>query len=158
MSGFVNLHQGTPLMAWIGAAVRYDGGEKSSPYSIVAFFWDLDILDVGLESLKTASLVEQVFADASMFIFTNIIHSEHLGANKMEMKLDKERIKVLREKAQIYFRDELDESIGDLKADLIVEFFIKQIGPQIYNQAISDAYTFIQDKLIDLEGTLYIPE
>lgn len=76
----------------------------------------------------------------------------------MEIKLDKERIKVLREKAQVYFTEELEESIGDLKADLIVEFFIRQIGPQIYNQAISDAYAFIQDKLIDLEGTLYAPE
>ena len=145
-------------MAWIGAAVRYDGGAKSLPCSVTVFWGVLDILDVGLESLKTASLVEQVFADASIFIFTNMIHSGHLGGNKMEIKLDKERIKVLREKAQIYFRDELDESIGDLKADLIVEFFIKQIGPHIYNQAISDAYAFIQDKLIDLEGTLYVPE
>ncbi len=76
----------------------------------------------------------------------------------MEIKLDKDRIRVLREKAQVYFREELDESIGDLKADLIVEFFIRQIGPQIYNQAINDAYAFIQDKLIDLEGALYVPE
>ena len=76
----------------------------------------------------------------------------------MEIKLEKERLKVLREKAQIYFRDEHDESIGDLKADLIVEFFIKEIGPHIYNQAIGDASAFIQDQLIDLEGTFYVPE
>lgn len=76
----------------------------------------------------------------------------------MEIKLDKQRIKLLREKAQIYFRDEHEQSIGDLKADLIVEFFIKEIGPHIYNQAINDASAFIQDKLIDLEGTLYVPE
>lgn len=76
----------------------------------------------------------------------------------MEIELDKKRLKVLREKAQIYFRDEHDESIGDLKADLLVEFFIKEIGPHIYNQAINDASAFIQDKLIDLEGALYVPE
>lgn len=76
----------------------------------------------------------------------------------MEIKLDEERIKALREKVQIYFREEHEDSIGLLKATLILDFFIKEIGPQIYNQAISDAYAFIQDKIIDLEGTLYIPE
>lgn len=96
--------------------------------------------------------------DPKMTPLSRIFSDMIPGKDTMEIKLDKERIKVLREKAQIYFRDELDESIGDLKADLIVEFFIKQIGPQIYNQAINDAYAFIQDKLIDLEGALYVPE
>lgn len=36
----------------------------------------------------------------------------------MEIKLDKDRLKVLREKAQIYFGDEHDASVGDLKAAL----------------------------------------
>ncbi len=76
----------------------------------------------------------------------------------MEIKLTEDRLKLMAEKVQAYFRDEHDDSIGELKAELIVEFFIKSLGPQIYNQAIDDAHTFIQDKLIDLEGILYIPE
>ncbi len=79
-------------------------------------------------------------------------------SNQMDIKLDDDRIKLLAEKTQAYFRAEHDESIGDLKADMLVDFFVKEIGPQIYNQAISDAYAFIHDKLIDLEATLYIPE
>lgn len=35
---------------------------------------------------------------------------------------------------------------------------MKELGPQIYNQALKDAQAFIQDKLIDLERTLSIPE
>ncbi|WP_020678374.1 DUF2164 domain-containing protein [Geopsychrobacter electrodiphilus] len=76
----------------------------------------------------------------------------------MKIKLDAGRIKVLTEKTQVYFRNEHDESIGELKANMIMEFFIRELGPQIYNQAIADAYAFIQDKIIDLEGTLYVPE
>lgn len=72
--------------------------------------------------------------------------------------MDEQKTKVLIEKTQIYFQNELDESIGELKASLMVEFFITEIGPQVYNQAISDAYSFMQDKLIDLESTLYAPE
>lgn len=76
----------------------------------------------------------------------------------MEIKLNEDRIKLLTEKTQVYFRNEQDETIGELKAEMLVEFFIKEIGPHIYNQAINDAYAFIQDKLIDLESTLYAPE
>lgn len=76
----------------------------------------------------------------------------------MKITLNDERLKTLSEKVQVYFRNEHDESIGELKAELIVEFFVKELGPQIYNQALNDAHAFIQDKLIDLEGTLYVPE
>ena len=76
----------------------------------------------------------------------------------MEIKISEERLKLMAEQVQSYFRTEHEDSIGDLKAEMIVEFFIKSLGPQIYNQAIDDAHAFIQDKLLDLEGILYIPE
>jgi len=76
----------------------------------------------------------------------------------MEITLSDTRKKELIEEVQAYFRQEQDESIGDLKAEMLVEFFIAQLGPKIYNQAIADANTFIQEKLIDLEGILYIRE
>ncbi len=76
----------------------------------------------------------------------------------MEIKLRDERLKEVIEEVQSYFRNEHDESIGDLRAEMLVEFFLSKLGPQIYNQAIDDANTFIHEKLIDLEGILYIPE
>lgn len=76
----------------------------------------------------------------------------------MEITLSDTRKKELIQEVQAYFRQEQDESIGDLKAEMLVEFFIARLGPKIYNQAIADANTFIQEKLIDLEGILYIPE
>ena len=76
----------------------------------------------------------------------------------MEIKLKDDRLKTLSEKVQVYFRDEHDDSIGDLKASLIIDFFINELGAEIYNQAISDAQGFLQDKLMDLEQILYVPE
>ena len=76
----------------------------------------------------------------------------------MEIKLDKDKMRLVTEKVQCYFRDELDQPIGDLKAEMLIAFFIKELGPKIYNQAIEDANAFIQEKLLDLEGILYIPE
>ena len=76
----------------------------------------------------------------------------------MEIQLNKTRIKIIREEVQSYFRTEHDEMIGELKAEMLVDFFITKLGPKIYNQAIDDANAFIHDKLIDLESILYIPE
>ena len=76
----------------------------------------------------------------------------------MEIKLSDSRKKEVIEEVQSYFRNEHDENIGDLKAEMFVEFFTEKLGPKIYNQAIDDASSFIQEKLIDLESILYIPE
>jgi uncharacterized protein (DUF2164 family) len=42
--------------------------------------------------------------------------------------------------------------IGDLKATLVLEFFLKEIAPTVYNGAIADAQTFMRDRVADLDG------
>lgn len=51
-----------------------------------------------------------------------------------------------------YFGEELDLDIGDLKAALVLEFFLKEIAPTVYNGAIADAQTFMRDRVADLDG------
>jgi len=74
------------------------------------------------------------------------------------MKLKKDRSKQMIEKIQSYIKDEFGESIGELKAGFLLEFFINELGPSIYNQGINDAQAFMQDKLIDLESCLCLEE
>jgi uncharacterized protein (DUF2164 family) len=57
-----------------------------------------------------------------------------------------------------YFAEELDQDIGELKAGLILEFFLKEIAPTVYNGAIADAQTYLRDRLADLEGVCSAPE
>ena len=57
-----------------------------------------------------------------------------------------------------YFTEHMDEDIGDLKAALLLEFCLQEIGPSIYNQAIADAQAYMQDKVTDLDGTCFEPE
>ena len=57
-----------------------------------------------------------------------------------------------------YFEENLDSEIGDLKATLLLDFFLKEIGPTIYNQAIFDAQAVITEKVSDLENSCYQPE
>ena len=76
----------------------------------------------------------------------------------MRINLADERREGLISAIQAHFRDQHDDDIGDLKASLLLDFFIKRLGPAVYNQAINDAHAFIQDKLVDLEGEFYEPE
>jgi uncharacterized protein (DUF2164 family) len=57
-----------------------------------------------------------------------------------------------------YFADELDQDVGDLKAGLMLDFFLKEIAPSVYNGAISDAQTFLRDRVADLEAVCSAPE
>jgi uncharacterized protein (DUF2164 family) len=59
---------------------------------------------------------------------------------------------------QRYFQENMPESIGNMAAGLLLNYFVEEIGPAIYNQAIADSQARIQQRLSDLEGELYVPE
>ena len=57
-----------------------------------------------------------------------------------------------------YVSENLEQEIGDLKADLLLDFVLREIGPTIYNQAIADAKAFFQDRTGDLDAVCYQKE
>jgi uncharacterized protein (DUF2164 family) len=59
---------------------------------------------------------------------------------------------------QRYFEENLPEPIGDLPASLLLSYVLEEIGPAIYNQAISDAQARLQQRVSDLSGELYADE
>jgi uncharacterized protein (DUF2164 family) len=59
---------------------------------------------------------------------------------------------------QRYFEENLSEPIGDLPASLLLNFFLEEIGPAVYNQAIADAQARMQLRVSDLGGELYADE
>jgi uncharacterized protein (DUF2164 family) len=59
---------------------------------------------------------------------------------------------------QQYFADNMDEEIGDLKAGLLLDFILTELGPTIYNQAIADARAFFDERVADLAGSCYHAE
>ena len=52
----------------------------------------------------------------------------------------------------------MDEEVGDLKAKLLLDFFLGELGPTVYNGAIADAQAYFQGKVADLEGSCYEAE
>jgi Uncharacterized conserved protein len=59
---------------------------------------------------------------------------------------------------QRYFEENMSEPIGNLPAGQLLDFFVEEIGPAIYNQAISDAQSRLQQQVMDLNGNLYADE
>ncbi len=54
-----------------------------------------------------------------------------------------------------YAAEHLDEEMGDLKAGLLLDFILEEIGPTIHNQAISGARAFIEDRAADLDAAFH---
>lgn len=76
----------------------------------------------------------------------------------MAIKLEKETEKHLIGSIRRFFAEDMDDDIGDLKAMRVLEFFIRELGPNIYNQAISDAQKYFQEKASDLGDAYYEAE
>lgn len=43
-----------------------------------------------------------------------------------------------------YFREHMDEPIGNVAAGGLLNFFLKEIGPSVYNRAVAD----VQERLL----------
>jgi uncharacterized protein (DUF2164 family) len=69
-----------------------------------------------------------------------------------KFKLEKEVKAKIVSDIQQYFVDERDEEIGNLSAELLLQFMIERVGPAIYNQAIRDAHFLVSKKIEDLYG------
>lgn len=54
-----------------------------------------------------------------------------------------------------YCEENFAEPLGDLKANALLKYFLEEIGPAIYNQAIHDAQARLEQRVMDLDGELY---
>ena len=64
----------------------------------------------------------------------------------------------LRSNSQAVQRQAEQPGIGDLKASLLLDVILKEMGPSVYNQADADAQTRMGEMVDDLDGTCYEPE
>ncbi len=76
----------------------------------------------------------------------------------MAIRLSKETEHRLVVSIQRYFQEQMDDDIGDLKAGLLLEFVLQEIGPCVYNQAIADAQALMHERVGDLDGSCHEPE
>jgi uncharacterized protein (DUF2164 family) len=73
----------------------------------------------------------------------------------MRIKLSVERRAGLLRAIKEYFSQEFDEPLSDFRAEGLLDFFVRELGPPVYNQGVRDATSFIQEQLTDIEGEVY---
>ena len=76
----------------------------------------------------------------------------------MTIQLDSQTEEYLLGSIKRFFASELEEEIGDLKARIVLDFFMREMGPSAYNQAIADAQSSLERAVSDLSGARYEPE
>lgn len=59
---------------------------------------------------------------------------------------------------QRYFEENMDEAIGNLGAGALLGFFLKEIAPIVYNQAVADVQTRLQARITELDIEVHEPE
>ena len=46
--------------------------------------------------------------------------------------------------------EHLDLEASEIQGTLLLDFFLKEIGPSVYNRAIADAQVYLRDRVADL--------
>lgn len=76
----------------------------------------------------------------------------------MSIRLPKEHKDQMIERLQHYFSVERSEELGRLAAEQLLDFFMEQAGPAIYNQAVADSRKLLLDRFASIEDELYTLE
>jgi uncharacterized protein (DUF2164 family) len=76
----------------------------------------------------------------------------------MRIKLSDERRDDLSTAVRQLFQDEFERDLSEFQAQRLIDFFMRQLGPPVYNQAIQDARAYMLTKLEDIDGEVYEPE
>ena len=76
----------------------------------------------------------------------------------MSITIPPETRKQLLASLKRYAAENLDEEVGDLKAGLLLDFCLAEIGAVVYNQAIGDAQKYFHERTTDLDGVCHKPE
>ena len=57
-----------------------------------------------------------------------------------------------------WFNENTDEPIGNIQAAALLNFFVAEIGPSVYNQAIADAQQRLQQRVAELDRECHADE
>ena len=57
-----------------------------------------------------------------------------------------------------YFEENMEEPIGNIAAGALLGFFLDEIGPVIYNQAVREAQERLQARVMELDIELHEDE
>ena len=78
-----------------------------------------------------------------------------MPGNLMAMELTKQEKEAAIRSLQQYFNDELEQELSELRAGLLLDFFLQELAPLAYNRGVQDAERFFRARLEDLPATCF---
>ncbi len=69
----------------------------------------------------------------------------------MAVDISKEARKEAVASIERYFRENMDEKIGNIAAGALLGYFLEEIGPLVYNQAVADIQERLQMRVSELD-------
>lgn len=73
----------------------------------------------------------------------------------MAIELSTEEVREILPSIKRYIAEEFDAEIGEMKAQLLLDYFLKEIGPYAYNKGVNDGENYFREKMEDLTGNCY---
>jgi len=73
----------------------------------------------------------------------------------MRIQLSDARRAHLIDAIRAQYRLDFDEDLSAFRAEALLDFFVRELGPPVYNQGVRDAAGFVQEKLLDIEGEIF---
>lgn len=71
------------------------------------------------------------------------------------IEFSKAEKELITRKVQMYFREELDQELGQFDAEFLIDFFADEVGAYFYNRGLRDAQSVIEAKVADIADALY---
>lgn len=76
----------------------------------------------------------------------------------MTIELSKDAKKEAIVSIERYFSENMEERIGNIAAGGLLTFFLEEIGPSIYNQAVADVQERLQARIAELDIEIHEDE
>ena len=69
----------------------------------------------------------------------------------MTIEIAKEKRKELITSIQRYFEENMEEKLGNLTADALLDFLLEELGPIVYNKAVADVQKRLQTRVMEVD-------
>lgn len=76
----------------------------------------------------------------------------------MAIEISKEARKEAIASIERYFKENMEEPIGNIAAGGLLGFFLEELGPLVYNQAVADVQERLQARIMELDIEIHEDE
>jgi uncharacterized protein (DUF2164 family) len=73
------------------------------------------------------------------------------GGALMAIEISPEQRKEAIASIERYFRENMDEKIGNIAAGALLGYFLEELGPIVYNRAVADVQERIQARVMEVD-------